>query len=422
MSYEIREGDSYDLIRELEDESIHAIVTDPPYGLSNQPHASVVECLKSWLAGNSYEHGKKGFMGKGWDGWVPDPAIFKECYRVLKPGGHMVVFTGSRTMDLMGLSIRLGVPEGEKGWEPVPAFAWIYGQGAGLSHIWSEPSEKQRETNPALTAEDEIMVEAKWEGWSRGWLKPAYEPILVFRKPYDGPIYRSVLKHGTGAVNIDACRIPPGRFPSTVLLGHSPECDEECVEGCPIKSLQDKTDHTGSSVQKGLKEIKRDENYHKEKDQKVAYGKGLGFGSVTSFSYGDTGAADRFFSQFQHESDPFLYCAKASTEEREIGVVGEKRRGNSHPTVKPIELMRWLVRLICPNQGVLLDPFSGSGTTIIASILEDISHSIGFEMDPEYVNIATQRCEFWGKYRDSSPKAWKEQEKEEDKPSILELL
>lgn len=412
MSYEIREGNSCDLIRELDDESIHAIVTDPPYGLSNQPHASVVECLKSWLAGDSYDHGKKGFMGKGWDGWVPDPAIFKECYRVLKPGGHMAVFTGSRTMDLMGLSIRLGVPEGERGWEPVPAFAWIYGQGAGLSHIWSEPSEKQRETNPALTAEDEIMVEAKWEGWSRGWLKPAYEPILVFRKPSDGPIYRSVLKHGTGAVNIDACRIPPGRFPSTVLLGHSPECDEECVDGCPIKSLQDKTEHTVSSVQKFTMKPR-------STSDRVAYGT---LRPTTTFKHDDEGRADRFFSQFQHESDPFLYCAKASTEEREIGVVSKKRRGNSHPTVKPIELMRWLVKLICPKHGVLLDPFAGSGTTIIASILEGVSHSIGFEMDPKYVNIATQRCEFWGKYKDSSPKAWREQEKEEDKPSILDLL
>src|SRR5699024_837442 len=209
-------------------ESIDAIVTDPPYGLSNTDPGSVADTITKWAGGDrDYVPTGRGFMGKSWDAFVPPPAVWDECLRVLKPGGHMVVFAGSRTHDLMGLSIRLA------GFEMRDSLAWLYGSGFPKSHNVSlsidkaqghanrgraiptassyqasDTDQKNKLTSNKVEAYAAKTDEAKaWEGWGTA-LKPAFEPIVLARKPLaEKTVARNVLAHGTGAINVDACRI-----------------------------------------------------------------------------------------------------------------------------------------------------------------------------------------------------------------------
>lgn len=222
----------------IADNSIDAIVTDPPYGLSKQP--KMEEVLKHWLAGDDYNATGSGFMGKTWDSFVPGPSIWKEAYRCLKPGAWDVVFAGSRTQDLMALSLRLA------GFEIMDTGMWLYGSGFPKSLDISKAIDKslgaEREVigtkikarstsgNSALpTIDGETVYKEfnitkpstdqakKWEGWGTA-LKPAYEPFILARKPLDGTYANNVLKHGVGGLNIDGCRLPDGdRFPANVI-------------------------------------------------------------------------------------------------------------------------------------------------------------------------------------------------------------
>src|SRR5690625_5566811 len=227
-------------------ESVDAIITDPPYGLSNTTPAQVADTITKWAGGDrGHVPTGRGFMGKSWDAFVPPPAVWDECMRVLKPGGHMVVFAGSRTQDLMGLSIRLA------GFEIRDSMAWLYGSGFPKSHDVSKAVDKlagaEREVigfrpkaNNSVTSrqhhgttEDGRTVDGRdaekaaayqarggftltapatpeaqqWDGWGTA-LKPAFEPIVLARKPLaEKTVARNVLAHGTGAINVDACRI-----------------------------------------------------------------------------------------------------------------------------------------------------------------------------------------------------------------------
>lgn len=540
-------------------------MTDPPYGLSEHSVADVRKCLAAWLLGERHDHGKAGFMGNAWDGWVPGPDVWAQCYRVLRPGGHLLAFAGSRTADLMGIAIRLGVPEGCAGWRAKPWFAWLYGQGAGFSHVWTPPTEQQRARNASLTAEDDAMVEAGWGGWSRGWAKPAYEPVLAFQKPCNGPVSRNVLERGVGAVNIDGCRVAvtesggrelivqsseidapgkavygqgvsvgsraagttqTGRFPPTVLLSHLPECKPagvamvkkpggvtprpaptdntvyrdglgggdqfghynengmeaaavwECAPGCPSAAVGEQSGEAGGHgggyaghgkmrhvyggglvggeaipgkeawgtgtasrfFPQSTWEHERwecvpgcpvaDVRAHGEacgahaaghtkspdcvaSEESVVYGEGIG-GYV--FRHGDAGGVDRFFPQFTPDADepPFLYHPKAATSEREAGLGDASgARVNRHPTIKPIGLIRWLVRFVLPPGGVLLDPFAGTGSTLIAGILEGAGLALGCELLPaadgdlDHVGLARRRVAWWAEHGEDAVKKWK---------------
>ena len=181
----IHHGGALDVLRAMPDESVHSIVTDPPYGLSNTDPRHVAETIARWGSGDrEYVPSGRGFMGKEWDAFVPPVAVWDECLRVLKPGGHLLAFAGSRTADLMGLAIRLA------GFEMRDSLAWIYGSGFPKSH----------DVGKSTGAE-------QWEGWGTA-LKPAHEPIIMARKPLaEKTVARNVLAHGTGAINVDACRV-----------------------------------------------------------------------------------------------------------------------------------------------------------------------------------------------------------------------
>lgn len=377
----------------LTDNSIDAVVTDPPYGLSKEP--DMMEVMKHWMNGDDYVHTGGGFMGKSWDSFVPGPSIWKEVFRVLKPGGHLLAFFGSRTYDLGTLAIRLA------GFEIRDQIMWVYGSGfpksldvskaidkaAGVERIVIGRSNNgiaggtgEFTSGNAGTAgykgEFDLTIatseEAKqWSGWGTA-LKPAHEPICVARKPLSGTVAENVLTHSTGALNIDGCRVPT---------------DEE-IKG-------------GSG---GLLSHQRDNTDYPQNDWQPS-------------------EQGRWPANFVHDGlnaeewSRYFYCPKASKADRDDGVslaatsaaemvdrdadsagMNSPRAGagrtsgarNDHPTVKPTALMRWLVRLVTPPGGTVLDPFTGSGSTGKACMLEGFEF-IGFEMDPHYCEIAEQR-------------------------------
>ena len=376
MRYKLLHGDCLIKMKEMDDNSVDAIATDPPYGFS--------------------------FMGKKWDYDVPSVAIWHEAFRVLKPGGHMIAFSGSRTYHRMVVNIE------DAGFEIRDQIMWVYGSGFPKSLNISKAIDKaagaerevvgygqkgrnltrngikgdmlidswhQEAIAPEITAP--ATPEAKqWEGWGSA-LKPAHEPIVLARKPLIGTIVENVLEHGTGGLNIDASRIPTseelsigtGDFGKNGVYGKAKGGGIEQHERgrFPANLIHDGSDEVVSL-------FPQSNGGHAPKKSKANPFGGVNDTEREEIHYG-TGSAARFF-----------YCAKVSKTER-----GE---GNVHPTVKPIDLMRYLCRLITPPNGTVLDPFMGSGTTGIAATQEDFNF-IGIEMDEEYIKIANHRISTW---------------------------
>jgi site-specific DNA-methyltransferase (adenine-specific) len=378
-------GDCLDVLRTLPADSVDAIVTDPPYGLA--------------------------FMGKRWDYDVPSEAIWRECLRVLKPGGHLLAFAGTRTQHRMAVRIE------DAGFEIRDMIAWVYGSGFPKSLDVSKAIDKAAGAERAVigngayaarrprpTADTNIegaeygfgaghvvtapATEAarQWAGWGTA-LKPALEPITVARKPLIGTVAENVLAHGTGALNVDGCRVgnevrynaPAGNKAGGNSLNMSAVGMPQDAKGStaagrwPANLI-----HDGSEEVVGLfpqaQGMKRATLRRGFTTGTSIGGKGR-YGTAepqeVETGYGDSGSAARFF-----------YCAKASKADR-----GE---GNNHPTVKPTDLMRYLCRLVTPPGGTVLDPFMGSGSTGKAAMLEGFDF-IGIERDPEYVKIAEAR-------------------------------
>ena len=409
-------GDCLEELKRLDDNSVDAVITDPPYGLSNTKPQQVADVLAAWVTGDTVSVPAKrgGFMGKDWDSFVPPPAVWEECMRVLKPGGHMAVFAGARTQDLMGLSIRLA------GFEIRDTLGWIYGSGFPKSMDVSKAIDKaagaEREITQRATRElvqgDAISFDQRsskererrdipatseaqqWDGWGTA-LKPAIEPIILARKPLDGTVANNVLAHGVGGLNIDACRVhsedapegrtrhgggipgngssyelpdvrpasPAGRFPANVLLDEhaAKEMDEQSVGTRAEKPS--KSGKTGATVQGATWKI-----WHTPGEEIAGYN--------------DSGGASRFFPVFK-------YQAKAPKKERPV-IEREDGTKIQHPTVKPVALMEWLVELITPPGGTVLDPFAGSGTTLQAAINKGFT-PIGIEQDAGYIKLINKR-------------------------------
>jgi len=399
-------GDCLDVLRELPDNSIDSVVTDPPYGLSKEP--DIEEVLTKWMAGEDYTHRGGGFMGKTWDSFVPGPSIWREVYRVLKPGGHALVFAGTRTQDLMTISLRLA------GFEVRDVIEWLYFSGFPKSMDVIKAIDKKLGAEREVVAIkkktqsygyegnnvyggdknrggiQEITAPAtdlakKWDGWGTA-LKPAHEPIIMVRKPLDGTVVDNVERWGTGAINIAGCRIG----------------DEKIVNKPP--SYRGKT---GEFVLAGTP-------YTQEKIE-------INTGRFPANCV--TLEDDQFYSKYFNITPPEL-SKKASKKDRNSDWRGEEiglepkdsgslvastrgqlkdlrisnpeyerkvpKNANFHPTVKPTDLMAWLCRLITPPGGIVLDPFAGSGSTLVAAKREGFQY-IGIEREAEYVEIAKAR-------------------------------
>ncbi|EYT55804.1 DNA methylase [Leucobacter sp. UCD-THU] len=362
-------GDCREVMATLPDASVDAIITDPPYEL--------------------------GFMGKGWDssGIAYDPEVWAQACRVLKPGGHALVFGGTRTWHRVAVAVE------DAGFEIRDSLAWLYGSGFTKSldvakaidkaaGYWRGRAGAVKSDNGAMSGGnyertpkgDPVTSDAEvWEGWGTA-LKPAFEPVVVARKPIDGTVVANVLAHGVGALNIDASRIgtgtgtqgargdessASGRYGDSgaVSIAATPEPRGESPMGrFPSNVLLDESQAAELDRQSGVSVSRRG------KPRSGPSGEGWGM-TATGAEYDDLGGASRFF-----------YVAKAGKDERPIV------DGHRHATVKPLALMRYLVRMVTPPGGTVLEPFAGSGTTIEAARAEGFN-VIAAELDEDGTHI-----------------------------------
>lgn len=407
--YTLHAGDCRDVIREYPADHFDSIVTDPPYGLS--------------------------FMGKGWDKGVPGEEFWREALRVAKPGAHLLAFGGTRTFHRMAVAIE------DAGWEIRDCLMWVYASGFPKSYDVSKAIDKaasaEREVigsyivggtaakgkhkgrvtasadeGSATGATKVLQITAaatdaarQWQGWGTA-LKPAWEPILLARKPLVGTIAENVLKHGTGAINIDGCRVEwaDTKDAAAAAVGAS-RFVKSRANGTVIQSVSLGKESRGGTNTHDLN------------------APGLSFGRwpANVIHDGSEEALAGFPSVAGESAARFFYCAKASRADREEGCdhlpartgaeavdrdedtagLQSPRAGagrtadairNFHPTVKPTELMRYLIRLITPPDSTVLDPFMGSGSTGKAAMLEGFRF-VGIDLDPDHVAIAEARCE-----------------------------
>lgn len=350
---DLRCGDALALMREMPEAGVDAVVTDPPYGLR--------------------------FMGKAWDHGIPGAPYWTEALRVAKPGAHLLAFGGTRTFHRLTCAIE------DAGWEIRDCVMWVYGSGFPKSH----------------------NLHGEREGWGTA-LKPAWEPIIVARKPLVGTVAANVLAHGTGAMNVDGCRVKWAGLEdaAAAAVGYSDSIGKESRNGTNTYDPEAIIGRWPANVvHDGSEEVV--ERFPESESSPFMSKAGVGErgyeGGLARYSgvfHNDAGSAARFF-----------YCAKASRSERNAGMDcdveyehsgprghtlngdGSPRprpRPNHHHTVKPVALMQWLCRLVTPPAGIILDPFMGSGSTGVAADREGFSF-IGFDLSPEYVEIARRR-------------------------------
>jgi DNA modification methylase len=429
MDFQLYLGDCLDIMPTMDANSIYAIVTDPPYGL--------------------------GFMGKDWDHGVPGEHFWREALRVANPGAHLLAFGGTRTYHRLACAIE------DAGWEIRDTIMWVYGSGFPKSHDVSKAidkaageerkvvglsphfcvgrkqfgvlqsigstcnndrpcfSEPDAQTRAAAITAPATDAAREWDGWGTA-LKPAWEPIIVARKPLIGTVAENMLQWRTGGINVDACRIDiqgltahgGHRRPAEVYAGQW-QTDKEDYEQHPAGRWPANLIHDGSeeviagfpvddSKPVGAREFTRTIAYQGLSIPGGAFAIKTGH-TPGMIDRGDSGSASRFF-----------YCAKASKEDRDEGLDelaprqyshdgremlienpyqrNDSVARNHHPTVKPTDLMRYLCKLVTPPGGVILDPFMGSGSTGKAAMLEGFNF-VGIEREAEYIEIARRRIE-----------------------------
>lgn len=393
-------GNCLDVLRELPDSSVDSVVTDPPYGLAEHRRSTIETALRAWLNGDR-EHvpDGRGFMGREWDKFVPPPAVWDECFRVLKPGGHLLAFAGTRTVDLMGIAIRLAGLTTNTSPGIRDSIAWLYGSGFPKSlnvgrsidtdlcalpvkHFWTIEALMRSQMSGHVCPFTSEGDEHRGVGTA---LKPAFEPIVVARKPMPSTVAANVLQYGTGTLNIDGCRVAAltskevarsGRSTNGGIYGDFASVDwkrsgEEHPGRWPTNVVLDQTQAAELDRQTGVSQSRIG------KPRGAAAGDGWGM-TATGAEYADQGGRSRFFPTFR-------YQPKAPVSERPKG-----EDGTAHPTVKPLDLMRWLVRLVTPPGGKVLDPFAGSGTAGEACLLEGFD-CILMEREALYLPLIVQR-------------------------------
>jgi len=460
-------GNNIEVMAGMPENYFHSIVTDPPYGLGQEPDP--VEVMKAWTESGHYDvKNKSGFMGKQWDAFVPQPAMWKQAFRILRPGGHMLVACGTRTVDWMAMSIRFG------GFEIRDIITWHYGSGFPKSLNISKEIDKQlgaerkvigegkpvkriipgadqektgswlkdngREFVPTLT--EAASEEAKQhDGWGTG-LKPATEMWILCRKPISEPtITLNVLKWGTGGINIDESRIET--LDSTLRENKGVEWGnrkDEYYENNKPKVF-------GSELGRYPANVILDEFSSEIMDDQAPEAGGCapvnsGYNGDSRGIFGDFNqkGGGPFYNEDLSGASRFFYCAKPSQSERNKGLEKMGRSKdvlcqtcqmliiknfqykdvpgicycenpvpmpptgrNMHPTVKPVKLMRYLVKMITPKGGICLDMHNGSGTTGIACDEEGFDYK-GIDNEKEYIEISKLRAAAWQKERDTQLK------------------
>lgn len=469
VKYDVICGDSNKALKDFDDNTFDAVVTDPPYGLGEEPNPQDV--MHSWLDKGYHEVTGTGFMNSLWDVFVPQPTLWREVYRVLKPGGYMLVACGTRTEDWMCMSLRFA------GFEIRDKILQLYATGFPKSvdvsieldkkecrrllseRLGRKPTSEEfkdewegfREVIGQVTKADSTYhtgnvggrikntstynitaprsdIAKKYDGYGTA-LKPAVEIWIVARRPLEGTIAENVDKWGTGGINIDGSRIPhagknllppfneskekylygfyshrgnpnnpsdyKGRFPSNIII------DEESGELLDIQS----------GITKSRPDYRDEVNESTNKSN--IYGDSWrGVPCVID----DIGGASRFF-----------FTAKASKSEREAGLDDLIKEDpddddddvtkNDHVSVKPINLMRYLVNLVTPPDGLVLDCFAGSGTTGIACIIEGFDFVL-IEMDEYFANdVIPRRLNYW-----SNTKHWDDLKEHVLLPTKKELV
>jgi DNA modification methylase len=393
----IYHGSNIDVIKGFPDNSIDSIVTDPPYGLGDEPDS--LEVLKSWITTGFHEIKGRGFMGKKWDAFVPQPLFWKECLRVLKPGGYLLSFAGTRTYDWVVMGLRVA------GFQIRDQIVWAYTSGypksqnislaidkskglqGNLGHGLAayQVGKREKNTDEPMKVYNPVSPEAKrWLGWGTS-LKPAIEPIVMARKPLAGKMAENIEQYGTGGINLDESRVGDAsytqrerHFKSKGIYGDNSTYAKEYVGKFPANIILEST----KEVKTAIKNIDESgEPYFKE------------------FKAGNKDV-------YYDESKRFFFVPKPSQKERNWGLnkddldldieeskdahLEDTDRPNIHPTIKPIDLMRYLVKLVTPQDGLCMDPYVGSGTTAIACKAEKINY-IGIDQDENYVKIAEAR-------------------------------
>ena len=444
MSYKIIHGDNIDTLKQYPDNHFDSIVTDPPYGIE--------------------------FLGKDWDNNTGAVETWEQCFRVLKPGGYLLAFSAARTYHNLASNIE-GV-----GFDIRDQLMWLYASGFpkaqdigkaiqrrqgvketkpvednGRKRMAVKLAETNGTADPGFSGMDTIPTSPEainWQGWKTA-LKPAHEPIVMARKPFKGSTIDNVLKHGTGALNIDATRIDfENEADYKSSLGFNDKYDNVNRTGGP--TFQPQTYDEYSFGAPGTKQKQKDlptkfqpneqgrfpSNVLGEVEgyQKFFYcpkvsraERHCGFEQLDHIATKDATNGGNYMSTTTHPTDPKLQkgsldhipapfgdvkgCyvdgerfAVKHQEYQQTGTLGRMKDkmhqtqvGNNHPTVKPVELMKYLVRLVTPENGKVLDPFNGSGSTGMACAELGYEY-VGCELDQAYVDIATKRIEGWIKH------------------------
>ncbi|MBC9927394.1 site-specific DNA-methyltransferase [Leucobacter sp. cx-169] len=340
-------GDCVTRLGELPDNSIDAVVTDPPYGLAKITRTMTERAVTEWVSGNrTFTPDGRGFGGAGWDRFVPPPAVWDECLRVLKPGGFLLSFAGTRTQDLMGLSLRLA------GFEVRDEISWMYVQAF------------PKTMNLQLTAEKQGFERPEYGALGTA-LKPAHEPILVCQKPVDGTVVGNIETWGTGALNIDASRIPT----TDKLAGGSMSTGKQ-MSGAWRRPWMEGDE--GRAAARARTEL--------------SVAKAETLGRYPANLIFDEPAGALIDSEAGRPISKMFFAAKPEKSEKPYV------DGKTHETVKPLALMDYLVELVTPVGGVVLDPFAGSGTTAESAIRRG-RRAVVVEREADFLPYIEQRIQ-----------------------------